>query len=112
MGSTPLSDLGENAMSENKGKMYCVCYGTPSPRAVVLGWSETEPVVGETIVLTGARMVLYWSEECGGLYGLITDGPKTGTRITHAVERYSITVVEWGEVSERATEGIRSWPAY
>ena len=74
---------------------YIVCCGT-NGRAVVFGQSESEPVPGEPIMLHNAKMVLYWPEECGGLFGLCAKGPKEGLRLTHAVDR-------------TATEAVRQW---
>ena len=99
-------------MSENSGrKPYIMCCGEHG-RAVIFCWLDDEPTPGESIVMHDARMVLYWSRECGGLFGLATGGPKTGTRITAPVRRIVETV--WKEalsVSERAAQMMGSWKA-
>jgi hypothetical protein len=65
-------------------KAYLVCCGE-NGRAVIYGRAAEAPVVGQPFGLKGARMVLSWSSECGGLFGLAANGPKTDTRITPAV---------------------------
>lgn len=89
--------------------MYIVCCGSTG-RAVLIGESDKPPKAGKPIELQNARMVLYWSSECGGLLGLAANGPKTNTRITAAVERLGDECVrEWVKVSEAASEEIRKW---
>lgn len=92
-------------------KMYLVCCGT-NGRAVLVGESATEPVAGQPIRLTNARMVLYWSSECGGLLGLAAKGPRTSTRITATVSSHGDECVrQWVEVSEKARKEIDGWKA-
>jgi hypothetical protein len=92
-------------------KMYLVCCGT-NGRAVLVGESEKEPVAGQPITLTNARMIIYWDAACGGLLGLAANGPKGSTRITAAVERHGDECVcQWVAVSESAAEEIRKWKA-
>lgn len=89
-------------------KTYLVCYGTPSPRAVIVGESDFEPEVGKPVTLRNVRMVLYWSG--GGLHGLIADGPRAGSRITAPTPQYAVTVAEWGELTARAITKLREFP--
>lgn len=91
--------------------MYIVCCGT-NGRAVLIGESENEPVAGQPITLTNARMVLYWDAACGGLLGLAANGPKGSTRITAAVDRHGDECVhQWVAVSGVAKEAIDRWKA-
>jgi len=96
---------------EKKGIPVIVCVGEHG-RAVVYGRAEREPEIGVPCRLTGARMVLYWSAECGGLFGLAARGPREGTRITHAVEATSAIPVQTIVVSAEAARAIEEWPAY
>jgi len=81
-------------------------------QVILIGTATKRPVPGEPVELRDARMVLYWSRECGGLLGLAARGPKTSTRITHAVPRVMETVwQEWVEMTPEAVEAMRSWPA-
>lgn len=89
--------------------MYLVCCGK-NGRAVLIGESESEPVAGQPITLTNARMVIYWDAECGGLLGLAANGPKGRTRITASVARHGDECVrQWVAVSEAARRVIESW---
>lgn len=89
--------------------MYLVCCGN-NGRAVLVGESESEPIAGQPIVLTNARMVLYWDAACGGLFGLAAGGPKGSTRITAAVAKHGDECVrQWVAVSEIAKKGIEAW---
>lgn len=88
-----------------------LCCGA-NGRAVLIGDVETEPVPGDAVRLTDARMVLYWDRECGGLLGLAAAGPKGGTRITAAVP--VIVETSWQEfvvLTDEAAEGVGAWPA-
>jgi hypothetical protein len=92
-------------------KTYIVCCGE-SGRAVIVGKSETDPVSGEPIVLHDARMILYWSAECGGLLGLAANGPKTTTKITASVSSTGTGVVkQWVAVSDAAASSLVAWPS-
>ncbi len=92
-------------------KTYIVCCGEHG-RAVLVGKSPTEPVAGQPIRLTDARMILYWSSECGGLLGLAANGPKTSTRITASVPSHGDECVkQWVEVSDNAAKEIDQWKA-
>lgn len=89
--------------------MYLICCGT-NGRVVLVGYSDAEPIAGQPIVLTNARMVLFWSAECGGLLGLAASGPKGKTRITKTVERHGDECVrQWLAVSNEAREGFETW---
>ena len=92
-------------------KKIILCCG-PNGRAVLIGNVEFDPVPGEAVRLTDARMVLYWSEDCGGLLGLAAKGPKGATRITAAVP--SVVDTSWQEYVEmtpEAAERVDQWPA-
>ena len=92
-------------------KPYIVCTGE-NGRAVIYGYCEADPIAGQPIIVHKARMVLYWSSECGGLLGLAARGPQTKTRLTHAVDRTGLSAVtEWVDVSASAAQGMDQWPA-
>jgi len=91
--------------------MYLVCCGV-NGRAVLVGDCEAEPVAGQPIRLTNARMVMYWDTACGGLLGLAARGPKGSTRITQAVAVHGDECVrQWMAVSPEAKEAITQWKA-
>lgn len=81
-------------------------------RAVIYGRVSRKPTPGKPVTLTNARMVLYWSSDCGGLFGLATKGPKTSTRITQAVpETMATQWKEYVECTAEAAEEIEAWKA-
>lgn len=91
---------------------YIVCCGT-NGRAVIVGACETEPVCGEPITIRNARMILYWPSKCGGLFGLASNGPKEGLRLTESVEATATEVVrQWLTVSDDVWKRLREWPAF
>ena len=57
-------------------------------RGVFYGTLEKEE--GEKVVLTDARMVVYWSEETKGVLGLAAIGPQRGSRVTPVVPRIEL----------------------
>lgn len=85
-----------------------VCTGA-NGRCVVYGRCDREPVSGETVVLTGARMILCWTGR-SGLFGLAQRGPEPGSRLTCAVARTTCVVQQVLSVSEEAARTIESWP--
>lgn len=99
-------------MAKKKKQRIILCAGQ-NGRAIIVGDVEKEPVPGEPVRQTDARMVLRWAAECGGLFGLAAEGPKGDTRITHAVSTNVETVwQEWCTVSDKAAKAIDKWPAY
>lgn len=109
------NDRTSEQIMKKKGKQmkpYIVCSGE-NGRAVVYGYCERQPVAGEEVILTKARMVLYWSKACSGLLGLAAKGPRDGTRLTHAVARVGDgTCKQWLEVSPEAAVAFDEWPAH
>jgi hypothetical protein len=94
---------------ERKMTPVIICSGE-NGRAVVFGWASELPEVGKPVELERAKMVLYWSMECGGLFGLASNGPKTTTRITCAVDKVRDVPKQVLEVSEKAAAAIDGWP--
>lgn len=91
--------------------LIALCCGE-NGRAVVIGEVEKEPVKGEPVRLTGARMLLYWDAKCGGLLGFCARGPKGATRMTASVPVTCET--RWQEytvLTDEAAKGVASWPA-
>lgn len=99
-------------MTENKRKPIILCAGA-NGRAVIFGFVDADPVPGEAVTLHDARMVLYWSAKCGGLFGLAAGGPKEGTRLTPAIA--STVATQWKEcltVSADAVPAFAGWEPY
>ncbi len=90
---------------------HIICGGATG-RAVIFGWLDAEPVAGQPVVIHDARMILYWSAECGGLLGLASKGPQTTTRITSAVARVTDTCRQSLTIDDPAVaEKFATWPA-
>ncbi len=83
-----------------------VCTGT-NGRAVVFGYVDKEPDVGDLVTIYDARMVLRWDEKCGGLFGLAANGPKGDTRLTAPVDYAKCQAVQVLSVSEKSAILIR-----
>ena len=99
----------ESDMPEKERKPYIIC-GGETGRAVVFGWLDDDPVPGQPVIMYDAQMVLYWSEQCGGLFGLAANGPKTGTRITAPVSRVTDQNCKQSlAVSEAAVKQFAAW---
>ena len=101
--------LGEDGVTKSDGACYIVCVGNHG-RAVVVGWSEDEPKVGVAVRLNNARMILYWSRDCGGLFGLAAGGPRGDTRITAAVPYTECVPEQILRCSDDASAAMMSWP--
>jgi hypothetical protein len=98
-------------MTTRKKKMQILSCCGANGRAVVFGTVAEKPVPGQPVELTDARMVLYWSTACGGLFGLAAKGPKEGTRITETVPLVVETCwQEWIEVTPEAAKALADWP--
>jgi hypothetical protein len=77
-------------------------------RALVYGYVTAEPAPGKPVRLERARMVLQYPS--GGTFGLASDGPPSGSRVTHAVEVTTETKwQEWIKVSPKAAEVFDGW---
>jgi len=96
---------------KSDGVPVIICVGEHG-RAVVYGRAEREPEIGQPCRLTGARMILYWSAECGGLFGLAACGPRAGTRITHAIPSTSAIPAQTIVCTAEAARAIEEWPAH
>lgn len=93
---------------KTKTKQPIILCAGANGRALVYGYSDAEPVPGEPVHLTDARMVLYYPS--GGTFGLAAEGPPAGSRVTSAVAVVVETVwQEWLCVSEAAAEVFDGW---
>ena len=92
--------------------IHAIVCGGSQGKAVVYGECDALPVPGEPYTLRNARMVLRWSTECGGLFGLAASGPKGDTRLTSAVAVVSDEAARQVlSVSADAVAAFAAWPA-
>jgi hypothetical protein len=68
---------------KNTAPRFVIVATKSRPWSVVAGTVESED--GDTIVLTDARMILYWVKDVHGLYGLATRGTPAGSRVSPPV---------------------------
>ena len=90
-------------------KPVIVTVGTPD-RCVIFGHADGPVKPGDSPKLIKARMVLYWSKECGGLFGLAANGPKTNTRLTAPVTTWTGEVTRVIAVSAKVAKELDRWP--
>ena len=74
-------------------------------RGVFFGMMEHED--GDTVVLTKAKMVIYWSKKTQGVLGLAAIGPQDGSKLTPEIPRIKLYGVT--SISDVTKEGITRW---
>lgn len=88
-------------------KPIILCAGE-NGRCLVYGYVTEEPVPGQPVRLSRARMVIRYTS--GGTFGLAAEGPPEGSSVTHAVETTVETRwQEWLAVSDKAAERFDGW---
>lgn len=84
---------------------------TTENRGVFFGYVEDDSKLPSEIVLTSARMCVYWSSATKGVLGLAAGGPRDDCRVTQAIPKltaYKVTGVI--ECSPEATEAWEKGP--
>jgi hypothetical protein len=74
-------------------------------RGVIFGYT-TDPHA-RPIVLTAARMCLYWSADVGGVFGLAENGPTEGCKISAPAPRVTLEGVT--AVFDVADAAVTAW---
>jgi len=75
-------------------KRYVLITTDKDKRGVFCGYLEEDK--GETVELSEARMILYWSEETMGVIGIAAKGCQKGSRVSSAAPRiklYGVTSI-------------------
>ena len=92
---------------ENNEIAYLVCC---EPRVVLFGYATQEEMKKESPTLKNVRMLVYWSAETRGVLGAAIDGPASGSRISRALNTWTITskVEGYGPCSEKAAAVFES----
>lgn len=78
------------------------------PWSVIAGVLESEN--GDTVILTDARMILYWVEEVHGLLGLATNGTPQGCRVSPPARVKVSGVEHMIDVTAKARNSIEREP--
>lgn len=98
----------------SSGETSACAVGHHAPRSVLVCTDKRGVVFGETtnhaarpIVLTSARMCLYWSADVGGVFGLADIGPTKGCKISAGVP--SITLEGVTAVFEVTDAARKAW---
>jgi hypothetical protein len=78
-------------------------------RGVVFGHT-TDPH-SDPIVLTDARMCLYWDKATGGVFGLSENGPTSACKISATTDRVSLTgITAVFDMTDKAVDAWSSAP--
>ena len=97
-------------MSDKTKRIPVIVCGGSAGRAVIYGYADEMPEAGQPFTLHDARMVLYWSAECGGLFGLAATGPAGDTRLTATVSEVQDTSAHQViSVSDEAELAFSGW---
>lgn len=85
---------------------------TTEHRGVFVAQNLIEHREGDRVVkCEGTRMVIYWSAETGGVFGLTENGPGKGSRLgveaSMPMTLHKVTAV--AEMTEKAAESCKGW---
>lgn len=70
-------------MTSKKKRLPIILCAGEHGRCLLFGYADGEPVPGQPVRLTDARMIL--SYPSGGTFGLAASGPPSGSRVTDPV---------------------------
>jgi hypothetical protein len=87
---------------------FIITVGEPGS-AVVFGWADALPSPDQPCVLYSARMILYWAGSAG-LFGLATNGPAEGSRLSCAVAETRCVARQVLSVTPAAATALEGWP--
>jgi len=96
-------------MTKTKRIPCIITVGEPG-RAVVFGWADAMPEPEQAVTLYRARMILYWADG-GGLFGLASNGPAPGSRLTCEVSETRATARQVLSVNKAAAKALTEWPS-
>ena len=93
-------------MTQKKSNGERAVIVTTAHRGVFFGYATDTD--GAQIVLTKARLCLYWSSDVRGFMGLASGGPTNGCKIGPAAD---ITLRNITAVLEATPEAVKAWEA-
>lgn len=88
-------------------KRFVVVTTDSTRRGVFGGYLESYDRDKQIIVLTEARMAVYWSAATKGVLGLASIGPQKGSRITPAIPRIDLNGVT--SVMDCTLGAVKQW---
>lgn len=94
-----------------KLKKEIPCIITTDKRGVFMGYIDPETNQEKSIIANNVRMVVFWSTDVRGLFGLAANGPTKNCRITApapACVLHGITAVL--EITEKAEKAFKAEP--
>lgn len=80
---------------------------TTEMRGVFFGYVEDDSKLPNELVISQARMCVYWNVETRGVLGLAGLGPKEGCKVTHAIPK--ITLYKVSSVMDASPEATEAW---
>ena len=90
--------------------MYILLSAGHHGRCLLVGRTEAEPVMGQSVTLYDARLILRF--RTGGALGIAASGPRAGSTLTETVPQTTETVwQEWTLCTEAAETALRGWPS-
>jgi hypothetical protein len=87
------------------------CIITTDKRGVFMGYINPNHRIEKTVTAKNVRMVVYWSADVKGLFGLAANGPSKECRITAAAPwcvLHGVTAVL--DITEKAEKAFKSEP--
>lgn len=87
------------------------CIITTDKRGVFMGYIDPSKQSENSIKATEVRMVVYWSADVKGLFGLAANGPSKGCRVTAAAPScvlHGVTAVM--TITEKAEKAFLGQP--
>lgn len=80
---------------------------TTKNRGVFFGYLVDDSESPETLILSKARMCIYWSTSVKGVLGLAATGPDKDCKITHSIPK--LTLYEVSAILDCSPEAAEQW---
>lgn len=88
---------------------YLIVVTASRPWTIVAGYVESDD--GTTVILRDARMIVYYSSDSRGLYGIASVGVTGSARVSPAAPRVAVSNVEHRiSVTDEARASIEAAP--
>jgi hypothetical protein len=84
----------DNAMTQETKPRYIVVATQTRPWSIVAGELIAHDRKGQSVTLRNARMIVYYSEDAHGLYGICARGPGEHARVSPPVDEADVSGYE------------------